>query len=185
MVDQFAAEFNAGEKNAQRAPQAKYFYVFDMPPGAKQSKSDTISRVPATDRDHLVEDQVGHLLRRAHQRHCSLFSDTLKAELTTMQFAALAMIERHEQVSQNHLGRLTAMDPATIQGVVRRLAERALIVSASDPTDGRRFLWRLTPAGKRLLKKIIPKGQQISDETLAPLSASERSTFLRLLKKLT
>lgn len=137
---------------------------------------------------YVVEKQVGHLLRRAHQRHCGLFAETMGTKmdkaLTPVQFAALSMIQQCESVSQNHLGRLIAMDPATIQGVVGRLSERGLIVSTNDPEDRRRHLWCLTPNGKRLLKKLVPVASAISDATLAPLNEREQITFLRLIEKL-
>lgn len=134
--------------------------------------------------DYIVEKQVGHLLRRAHQRHCSIFAETTDNVLTPVQFAALAMIQQCESVSQNHLGRLVSMDPATIQGVVGRLSERGFIVSTDDPDDRRRHLWALTPSGKRLLNKLVPVAKSITQATLAPLSQREQATFLRLLDKL-
>ena len=135
--------------------------------------------------DYAFGQQVGHLLRRAHQRHCGIFADGARAvELTPMQFAVLANIAEQVQVSQNQLGRLVAMDPATTQGVVKRLAERDLIVAEGDPLDRRRNVWRLTPSGKRVLKNFIPSAKKISIDTLAPLSAGERRDFLRLLKKM-
>lgn len=133
---------------------------------------------------YAMEEQVGHLLRRAHQRHCSIFAESIAVKLTPMQFAALAMIQQCDSVSQNQLGRLVAMDPATVQGVVGRLSERGLIASKNDPDDRRRHLWRLTSTGKRLLKNIIPVATQITEDTLAPLTAKERTSFLRLLAKL-
>ena len=134
--------------------------------------------------DYVLEDQVGHLLRRAHQRHCGIFSSTLSAELTPQQFAALAMISQCGEVSQNQLGRLVAMDPATTQGVVRRLADRGLVVAGPDASDRRRHVWELTAAGRRVLRKLIPDARSISEQTLAPLSASERRTLLRLLARI-
>lgn len=101
-----------------------------------------------------------------------------------MQLAALAMLQQREGVSQNQLGRLVAMDPATIQGVIGRLADRGLVVSKNDPDDRRRHLWRLTAAGTRLLTSLVPVAKQISEDTLAPLTQKERASFVRLLKKL-
>jgi hypothetical protein len=78
--------------------------------------------------DYEVTDQIGHLLRRAHQRASSVFQNTLDdPALTPMQFAALMKLRDGPGLSQNHLGRQTAMDPATVQGVIRRLEERGLI----------------------------------------------------------
>lgn len=142
------------------------------------------ARTPRTAKPYRLQEQVGHLLRRAHQRHCGIFADMLNADLTPRQFAALAMIAECGEVSQNHLGRLVAMDPATTQGVVKRLAERGLVVAGPDEADRRRHVWRTTATGTRLLTRATPAAEAISDETLAPLSPAERRTFLRLLAKI-
>ena len=134
---------------------------------------------------YKLEDQVGHLMRRANQRHAAIFFEGLHdQQLTPMQFAVLVKIGDEEEVSQNRLGRLAAMDPATVQGVVRRLKERALIDARPDPDDGRRSLWRLSEAGEALVAATGPIAEQITEKTLEPLSKSERSTFLALLRKL-
>ena len=134
--------------------------------------------------NYVLEQQVGHLLRRAHQRHCGIFAAGVATKLTPMQFATLFMIARQGRISQNHLGRLIAMDPATTQGVVKRMSERKLITAENDPDDRRRYVWRLTSSGKRLLHTLLPKARRITTDTLAPLSATERTTFLHLLTKL-
>ena len=134
---------------------------------------------------YKLEDQVGHLMRRANQRHAAIFFEGLNdQQLTPMQFAVLVKIGDEEEVSQNRLGRLAAMDPATVQGVVRRLKERALIDARPDPDDGRRSLWRLSETGEALVVATVPIAEQITEKTLEPLSKSERSTFLTLLRKL-
>lgn len=134
---------------------------------------------------YKLEDQVGHLMRRANQRHAAIFFEGLNdQQLTPMQFAVLVKIGDEEEVSQNRLGRLAAMDPATVQGVVRRLKERALIDARPDPDDGRRSLWRLSETGEALVVATVPIAEQITEKTLEPLSKSERSNFLALLRKL-
>src|SRR5258708_20722561 len=85
---------------------------------------------------YVLEEQIGHLLRRAHQRATALFLETMaELDLTPTQYAALVKIGDVEEISQNHLGRLTAMDPATSQGVIRRLEARGLITLRPDPND--------------------------------------------------
>ena len=135
---------------------------------------------------YRLEDQVGHLLRRAHQRATAIFLERLNdADVTPTQFAALAKLADEGELSQNHLGRLTAMDPATIQGVTHRLRARGLIAGRADPKDGRRTLLRLSATGVRLAKRVIPKGFGVSEGVLAPLSQAEQKRFLGLLKRLT
>ena len=136
--------------------------------------------------DYLLEDQVGHLLRRAHQRHTAIFQATIgDDQLTPLQFAALMKLADVGETSQNQLGRLTAMDAATMQGVIKRLIGRGLIERRPDPDDRRRLLLTLTKEGKALVEDVTSRGHFISDQTLDPLSAAERQMFLKLLKRLT
>lgn len=135
---------------------------------------------------YLLERQVGHLLRRAHQRATAIFLAELGDAhgVTPTQFAALVKLADLGAQSQNELGRLTAMDPATIQGVIRRLAARRLIERSSDPGDRRRTTLRLTPRGRALVARTIPLGVKVSARTLDPLTAADRRHFLQLLTKL-
>ena len=136
--------------------------------------------------EYLLEDQVGHLLRRAHQRHTAIFQATIAdQQLTPLQFAALMKLADVGEASQNHLGRLTAMDAATMQGGIKRLIARGLIARRPDPDDRRRLLLTLTGDGRVLVDLATARGHRISDETLEPLSPSERQTFLKLLRRLT
>ena len=134
---------------------------------------------------YALEQQIGHLLRRAHQRASATFMAGIgESQFTPTQFAALAKLADEGAVSQNRLGRLTAMDPATMQGVVGRLLDRGLITSRPDPDDRRRTLLRLNEAGRDAVNAAIENGRQITRDTLAPLSRAEQKTLLRLLKKL-
>jgi DNA-binding MarR family transcriptional regulator len=136
--------------------------------------------------EYALEEQVGHLLRRAHQRATAIFLATIgEAQLTPTQWAALVKLRDTGGASQNHLGRLTAMDPATIQGVIKRLAVRGLIERASDPQDKRRSILRLTQGGRELVERLTVNALGVSRRTLEPLAADDHGRFLRLLKALT
>jgi DNA-binding MarR family transcriptional regulator len=124
-------------------------------------------------------------LRRANQRHAAIFFEGLgDQQLTPTQFAALVKIGDAREISQNRLGRLTAMDPATIWGVVKRLRARELVATRPDPRDRRRSLWRLSDTGRRALEDAVPMAKRITRDTLAPLARGERRRFLELLRKL-
>ena len=139
---------------------------------------------PETTGDYEVTEQIGHLIRRAHQRASAVFQETLSdPSLTPMQFAALMKLA-DGPLSQNHLGRLTAMDPATVQGVIRRLEERGLIDRRADERDRRRTLLTLSAEGRALAEALVPSAEAVSRKTLAPLSAAEQATLIRLLKRL-
>lgn len=136
--------------------------------------------------DYRLEDQVGHILRRAHQRATAIFQEVIgDAQVTPTQFAALVKLRDGGELGQNQLGRLTAMDPATIQGVIGRLRARRLIEDRPDPSDRRRTLLSLSPEGERLVERLVPNGFAVSEAILEPLSEEERAIFLALLKRLT
>ena len=129
--------------------------------------------------------QIGHVLRRAHQRHTALFAEEFGPfQLTPTQFAVLVTVGQLGETSQNQLGRLTAMDPATVQGVVKRLAARQLIVARADPSDGRRSLWGISGEGEQLLERVLPVARKVTERTLAPLTQRERQRLLALLEKI-
>lgn len=135
--------------------------------------------------DYCLDEQVGYLLRLAYQRHAILFQEQAILGLTPTQFAALVRLGEVGQCSQNMLGRLTAMDVATIKGVIGRLHKRGLVTLANDPTDKRRTLISLNDDGKAILGDLHDMGRAVTEDTLSRLSAADQRTFLRLLKKLT
>lgn len=132
---------------------------------------------------YRLDDQVGHLLRRATQRHLSIYGQAINA-LTPMQFATLAKLTEAGALSQNALGRLTAMDGATIKGVVDRLKNHGMVQTENDKTDRRRTIVSLTQQGRDLLAELTGTALNVSDETLKPLTDSEQAIFLHLLRKL-
>jgi len=149
--------------------------------GVPESRAASERAVP-----YVLEDQVGHLLRRAYQRATAIFAEIMtEFQLTPTQFAALAKILDEGTVSQNELGRMTAMDPSTMQGVMLRLCERTLVKRRPDPNDRRRMLLSLTESGYALILRAVTVGDRVTAETLAPLTPAQRRDFLKLLRLLT
>jgi DNA-binding MarR family transcriptional regulator len=133
---------------------------------------------------YSLDEQIGFILRQVSQRHTTLFTRGIGDDTTPTQWAALAKLLEVGPCSQNLLGRLTAMDGATIKGVVDRLTVRGLTQTQPDPGDGRRLIVALTKAGRALTEQTLAKASAISEETLAPLTENEREVLITLLKKL-
>ncbi|MDH2341143.1 MarR family transcriptional regulator [Bradyrhizobium sp. SSUT77] len=133
---------------------------------------------------YVLDEQVGFILRQVWQRHSAIFSRDIGTNITPTQWAALSKLAETGPCSQNQLGRLTAMDVATIKGVIDRLTARGLTETSQDPEDGRRLLVSLTRAGQQLAEKVAPYALAITRETLAPLDAREREMLMSLLNKL-
>ncbi len=133
---------------------------------------------------YRLEDQVGYLLRLASQRHSVIFHNRISHGLTPTQFSTLIRVAEAKAVSQNQLGRMAAMDIATIKGVVDRLKAKGLLQAMPDPKDKRRSIITLTSDGQGLIARLHQDGHAITRETLAPLKASEQKTLLALLARL-
>jgi DNA-binding MarR family transcriptional regulator len=133
---------------------------------------------------YILDDQIGFVLLQVWQRHAAIFARDIGINLTSAQWAAMAKLNETGPCSQNQLGRLTAMDVATIKGVIDRLTARGLTETRPDPQDGRRLVVSLTRAGQQLADKATANAFTISKETLAPLDVRERETLMTLLRKL-
>lgn len=133
---------------------------------------------------YVLDDQVGFILRQVSQRHSTIFAERIGSNLTPTQWAALVKLFETGPCSQNQLGRLTAMDVATIKGVIDRLTGRGLTETSADPDDGRRLMVRLTRAGQLAVEKEIPNALDVTEETLTPLNAKERDALAALLLRL-
>jgi DNA-binding MarR family transcriptional regulator len=134
---------------------------------------------------YVLDEQIGFVLRQAQQRHTTLFAAEMIDGLTPTQWAALAKLRECGACSQNHLGRLTAMDAATIKGVIDRLTARGFTLARADPADARRLLVDLTEEGLALYERAVPIARAITEKTLERLESGERAALLALLRRLT
>ena len=135
------------------------------------------------DEGYRLQEQVGFVLRKAHQRHVAIFAARI-GDMTPPQFAALAKLADVGETSQNQLGNLVAMDAATVKGVIDRLKARGLVELTKHDADKRRLLVNLTPEGRETVERLIPLAEQITAETLQPLSPKEATTLLKLLSRI-
>jgi MarR family transcriptional regulator, lower aerobic nicotinate degradation pathway regulator len=143
-----------------------------------------LDKARADRRDYILDEQIGFILRQAYQRHCVVFTAAFGDELTPTQWAVIAKLSEVGSCSQNHLGRQTAMDVATVKGVIERLARQGYVQTDADTSDRRRLLVSLTAAGHALYKKKVGAATEVSDQTMLPLKTSERAMLLKLLKRL-
>lgn len=141
---------------------------------------------PASDTpDYQFSEQVGHLLRRAYQRHVALFQQTIPdSQLTAAQFVALCAVRDNGASSLSDIVRVTAIDQATVRGVIERLKSRALLAVSHDPADRRKVLVTLTPAGRRVIDDVVPFAHDITEATFGNLNPAERVAIVYLLRKM-
>ena len=133
---------------------------------------------------YTLSEQIGFYLRQANQRHVAIFASLISEKLTTTQWAALVKLKDLQPCSQGNLGRETAMDMATIKGVVDRLVKRGLVHTEPDPADARRLVLTLTAEGDATVDRNLSIALEISQETLSTLTPAERMMLMELLQKI-
>lgn len=139
--------------------------------------------MPDAPDEYVLEDQIGFKLRLANQRHLEIFA-TNALEVTPTQFAVLVKLKQSGVLSQNHLGRMVAMDAATTKGVIDRLRKKGLVATLSSRSDLRRLDVSLTPEGAALVAAMIPIARKISARTTANLTPRQTAQLMALLDRL-
>jgi DNA-binding MarR family transcriptional regulator len=132
---------------------------------------------------HDLTRAPGHLIRRAQQMHQTLWAQRVGSDLTSVQFAVLALLARQPEIDQRTLGVSLSIDTSTLADVCRRLADKGLLERRRDVNDARRYVLRVTPSATTLLKRTIPVVDAVGDALLVNLSPDERDTLIDLLQR--
>jgi DNA-binding MarR family transcriptional regulator len=135
--------------------------------------------------EYRFSDQIGHLLRRAYQRHVAIFQQTVPdSQLTAAQFVVLCSVRDRGSCEIADIVKATAIEEDSVRGIVERLKWRKLLGVEHEPGDARKMVVSLTPEGKAVVEQTIPFARQISELTYGQLSPEERVAIVGLLRKL-
>jgi MarR family transcriptional regulator, lower aerobic nicotinate degradation pathway regulator len=89
-------------------------------------------------------------------------------------YSLLAALDEGGPASQAALSRRTTIDRSDMVATINELLERGLVDRIADPTDRRRKVVSITPAGRRELRRLDRLLAGVQDDFLAPLPAAER-----------
>ncbi len=134
---------------------------------------------------YVLDDQIGFILRQVWQRHATIFARKSASISRRRNGRRVSKLAETGPCSPNQLGRLTAMDVATIKGVIDRLdcawPHRSKLRSAGrpPPSGGSH-----AAPGRRWPRRLRPMRWPSRGETLAPLDAREREMLVELLNRL-
>jgi DNA-binding MarR family transcriptional regulator len=133
----------------------------------------------------VLDGLPGHQIRRLQQIAVGLFmEETADFDVTPVQFAALATVQRQPGMDQRTLARTIGFDTSTIGGVIDRLERRGLMQRSASPEDRRVRLLTLTAEGQVMLKALVPGMLRAQERILAPLPAADRPRFMQMVDAL-
>src|SRR5689334_11414598 len=147
---------------------------------ATQTPLASATRLP----QELVESTT-FLLKRlgfaAKDRTLAAYEET---GLHPYHHAVLLVLDEGSRETQGSIADALGYDRGMLVGLLDELEERDLVERQRDPNDRRRHLVRLTPEGKKALKRLRALAAQIDDDFFAPLDPDERATLHDLLHRL-
>jgi DNA-binding MarR family transcriptional regulator len=141
----------------------------------------------------LDEERFSHGQRsinfRVHALASSLFKGASQYygayyDISLPEMRVLSNLGREGELAAHRIVELTVMDKALVSRVLRSLARRGLIASTAPKTDPRRRSWRLSPAGKEMVKRLRPEWRRREAIIQDGLSKSERAVLTKLLDRL-
>jgi MarR family transcriptional regulator, lower aerobic nicotinate degradation pathway regulator len=88
-------------------------------------------------------------------------------------------------VGDRRVDRNTSVDRSDVVNVLTELEPRGLVQRTVDPTNRRRNIVTITPAGREQLRALENVIDAVQDRVLEPLTQTERRQLTKLLRKLT
>jgi len=133
----------------------------------------------------FLETLIGYNARRSALKIIDRFHLDMKAfGLSTVEFSILSLIFHNPGITSKQLCNQLFIFPPNMVVMQRSFLSRGLIVRSPHPTDGRAFGLKLTPTGLTLIKKAQAKATASDALATANITAQERKTLVRLLKKI-
>jgi len=104
--------------------------------------------------------------------------------LSPYHHAVLIALDEDSHDTQGAIAETLAYDRGQLVGLLDELEEQGLVERRRDPEDRRRQLVRLTPNGRRTLRRLRALSQKLEHDLLAPLDQGERKQLHDLLLRL-
>jgi MarR family transcriptional regulator, lower aerobic nicotinate degradation pathway regulator len=124
------------------------------------------------------------LSEAAARSHRVLQEHLAGAGVSGYEYRVLATLADLGQISQADIGRSSGLDRRDVTHTVRQLETRRLIGRNPDPRDARRILVELTNSGRLSLEQLDTVIRDVQRDVFEPLTATERSALLDLLRRL-
>lgn len=99
-------------------------------------------------------------------------------------FATLMLIGRNPGISQTALSRANGRDKSTLTPVLNDLERRGLIRRRRTRADQRVYRLTLTPAGRRLLRRLVACARKHERNLDRIIGKSEQAAFVATLRRI-
>lgn len=140
------------------------------------------SEAAGLDLEHFLPYRLSVLSNRVSGAIAQAYSDRFGLGIT--QWRVMAVLGRYAGLSAVEVAERTAMDKVAVSRAVASLIESGRVRRATDSDDRRRSVLRLTAAGERVYREVVPLALAFEQRLLAGLDEAERGVLFRLLDRL-
>jgi DNA-binding MarR family transcriptional regulator len=131
-----------------------------------------------------VETLLGYNARRAALAVIDVFLQRMAPyKLRPVDFSVASLIVHNPGITSRQLCSTLGILPPNLVGMINALEKRGLIGKRAHPSDGRANGLHASAEGIALLRQADAAALALEDEVATQLTAAERKTLLRLLKK--
>jgi len=131
-----------------------------------------------------VETLLGYNARRGALAVIDVFLQRMAPyKLRPVDFSVAALIVHNPGITSRQLCSTLGILPPNLVGMINTLEKRGLIDKRAHPSDGRANGLHASAEGIALLQQAQATALALEDEVASNLTASERKTLIRLLKK--
>jgi len=132
-----------------------------------------------------LDDYVPYLLNRAGARIAASFSEAVRPMGVTLpMWRALAALTDRDGQTVGELSSRTSIEISTLSRVLDGLQRRKLVERKRAEDDARVVTLRLTPAGRTMVRRVMPIAERYERVAIAGLSSRDVATLKRLLRAL-
>ncbi len=132
----------------------------------------------------VIEAFLGYSARRASLVILANFVRRMAPlALRPVDFTVLALAGSNPGITSSQLCQLLDIQSPNLVVLIKQLQDRGLIERRPHPTDGRAMGLHLTASGQGLVDQATTLAHEADDEASGKLSAAERQTLARLLRK--
>ena len=104
-------------------------------------------------------------------------------EISPGRFSLLTLLGANPGINQTDLSRAVGLDKSTLTPALDQLERKGIVTRERTASDRRTYALSLSPKGQALLARLTARVLKHEEAIVAPLTAGERATLLRLLKK--
>jgi DNA-binding MarR family transcriptional regulator len=133
--------------------------------------------------EDFLSFRVGRLNTLIHREVTTRYLEP--AGLAHPEWRVLARLASRSSLEMRELTKVSLMDKAAISRAVDALLEKGYAERHADPANAKRRIVAITPAGRRVMRKVLPQAHREQARLLRLLDENERVVLEAVMAKLT